>query len=50
MKAIKTIKTIKADKVAMVCVECGKLFKKVFGPTTFEVRCPGCGSYDTEPA
>lgn len=34
---------------SMQCMECGRKFKKVLGPNTFEVKCPGCGSYDTEP-
>ena len=34
----------------MKCVECGKTFKKKIGPSTYEVKCPKCGSYDTEPA
>jgi len=34
---------------SMICNECGKKFKKKIGPKTFEVKCPKCGSYDTEP-
>jgi DNA-directed RNA polymerase subunit RPC12/RpoP len=37
------------DKVNMECIECGKKFKKKIGPRTMEVKCPKCGSYDTEP-
>lgn len=37
-----------SPKVQMQCLECGKLFKKAIGPKTFEVRCPKCGSYDTD--
>lgn len=33
----------------MRCNECGKKFKKKLGRNTFEVKCPKCGSYDTEP-
>lgn len=33
----------------MKCMECGKEFKKKIGPRTYEVKCPKCGSYDTEP-
>lgn len=38
------------DKIQMQCMECGARFKKKIGPKTFEVKCPKCGSYDTEPA
>lgn len=36
-------------KTPMQCMECGHKFKKKIGPKTFEVKCPKCGSYDTEP-
>ena len=36
-------------KTQMRCNECGKEFSKAIGPKTFEVKCPKCGSYDTEP-
>ena len=36
-------------KIQMQCIECGKKFKKKIGSKTFEVKCPKCGSYDTEP-
>ena len=36
--------------IQMQCMECGKKFKKKLGAKTFEVKCPKCGSYDTEPA
>jgi len=39
----------KAKRVQMRCNECGHRFKKTIGPRTFEVRCPKCRSYDTEP-
>ena len=32
----------------MICNECGKKFKKKIGPKTYEVKCPKCGSFDTE--
>lgn len=32
----------------MVCMECGARFRKRIGPKTTEVKCPKCGSYDTE--
>jgi len=38
-----------SDKTQMQCIECGKRFKKKIGSKTFEVKCPKCGSYDTEP-
>ncbi len=34
----------------MICIECGAKFKKKIGKNTYEVKCPKCGSYDTEPA
>jgi len=37
------------DKTEMKCQECGKEFKKKIGKGTYEVKCPKCGSYDTEP-
>ena len=40
----------KTESTPMECIECGKKFKKKLGPKTFEVKCPKCGSYDTEPA
>lgn len=38
------------QKTPMKCMECGKKFKKKIGKKTFEVKCPKCGGYDTEPA
>jgi hypothetical protein len=32
----------------MQCLECGAKFKKKIGPKTTEVKCPKCGSYDTD--
>jgi Zn finger protein HypA/HybF involved in hydrogenase expression len=31
------------------CDECGHTFTKKIGPNTYEVKCPKCGGYDTEP-
>lgn len=36
-----------SSSTAMECLECGKKFKKKLTPRTFEVKCPKCGSYDT---
>ena len=36
-------------KTAMLCNECGHKFKRTIGAHTYEVRCPNCGGYDTEP-
>lgn len=33
----------------MICRECGRKFRKKIGRDTYEVKCPKCGSYDTEP-
>ncbi|MFA4971295.1 MAG: hypothetical protein WC683_01695 [bacterium] len=33
----------------MLCNECGARFRKKLGKSTFEVKCPKCGGYDTEP-
>ena len=35
-------------KTSMECLECGHKFKKKLGPRTVEVKCPKCGSYDTD--
>jgi Zn finger protein HypA/HybF involved in hydrogenase expression len=40
---------IEATPTKMKCMECGKDFKKKIGKKTVEVKCPKCGSYDTEP-
>jgi hypothetical protein len=40
----------KTPSTPMECIECGRKFKKVIGKNTLEVKCPKCGSYDTEPA
>lgn len=44
------LKEAKDEKTQMECIECGKKFKKKIGKNTYEVKCPKCGSYDTEPA
>ena len=31
------------------CIECGHKFNKKLKENTYEVKCPKCGSYDTEP-
>ena len=31
------------------CMECGRVFKAKPN-SNYEVKCPKCGSYDTEPA
>lgn len=38
-----------SEAVEMVCNECGKRFKKRITARTYEVKCPRCGGYDTEP-
>jgi len=38
------------ESTPMLCNECGAKFKKKLTAKTFEVKCPKCGSYDTEPA
>lgn len=38
------------EATKLKCMECGKDFKKKLGKNTYEVKCPKCGSYDTEPA
>lgn len=37
-------------KTKMECLECGRIFNKKIGRNTVEVKCPSCGSYDTEVA
>ena len=37
------------EKSPVICHECGAHFKKSIGPGTYEIKCPRCGSYDTEP-
>ena len=36
------------QKIKFECVECGKTFSRAIGLRTYEVKCPRCGSYDTE--
>ena len=38
----------KGDKTPMECQECGNKFSKKLGKNTTEVKCPKCGSYDTD--
>ena len=38
-----------AQKTEMECMECEHKFKKTIKKGTFEIKCPKCGSYDTEP-
>ena len=47
---VNAIEEAKSASTQMECMECGRRFKKKIGPKTFEVKCPKCGSYDTEPA
>ena len=48
--AVKAIRNERrsGDRTKMVCLECGREFGKRIGANTYEVRCPRCGSYDTE--
>jgi len=39
-----------SNKTEMLCNECNHTFKRVIGKNTFEVRCPKCKGYDTEPS
>jgi len=48
-KIDRVICEVKKMSTPMVCIECRRKFKKIIGPKTFEVKCPKCGSYDTEP-
>ena len=41
---------MKREKTEILCNECGKRFKRTIGINTFEIKCPKCGGYDTEPA
>lgn len=40
---------MKTEKTEMKCNECGHSFKKTIKPSTYEVKCPKCKGYDTEP-
>ena len=40
---------IKEEKTQMCCMECGNKFNKKIGSRTYEIKCPKCKSYDTEP-
>jgi len=37
------------EKTPFRCNECGRRFKRKLTPKTFEVKCPKCKGYDTEP-
>lgn len=37
------------EKVRIKCYECGHTFWKTLSKHTFEVQCPKCHGYDTEP-
>lgn len=39
---------LEAVKAEIECNECGHKFKKKVTSKTTEVRCPKCGSYNTE--
>ena len=43
-------KKSQSGSTQMQCMECGHKFKKKLGKNTFEVRCPKCKGYDTEPS
>jgi len=36
-------------RVHVECNECHKKWTRNIGPNTYELRCPRCRSYDTEP-
>jgi Zn finger protein HypA/HybF involved in hydrogenase expression len=36
-------------KVMIECNECGRKFIKTISLRTFEIQCPRCRSFDTEP-
>ena len=38
----------KGKGTPMKCMDCGAKFKKKIGPKICEVKCPKCGSFDTE--
>ena len=49
-KIDKYLKEVKTPSTPMECMECGHKFKKKITKNTFEVKCPKCKGYDTEPA
>jgi DNA-directed RNA polymerase subunit RPC12/RpoP len=49
LSAHKAWKAKESDVTEMKCMECGREFKKKISKGTYEVKCPKCGSYDTEP-
>jgi Zn finger protein HypA/HybF involved in hydrogenase expression len=50
MKKPRIERHIPDERTPLACIECGHRFRKKLGAFTFEVKCPKCGSYDTEPA
>lgn len=39
--------TTKTPKTTIECLECGRNFKRTITARTVEIKCPGCGGYDT---
>lgn len=48
-----TVKAVRerrpAVKYLFACLECGNKFPRTITSHTYDVRCPKCGGYDTEP-
>jgi phage FluMu protein Com len=40
--------TDKEPKTVLKCNCCGKIFKRVIGKNTYEVKCPNCHEIDVE--
>ncbi len=38
----------RGEPTTLKCNFCGKVFKRVIGPRTYEIRCPKCREYDVE--
>jgi Zn finger protein HypA/HybF involved in hydrogenase expression len=36
------------ERVTIECMECGHKFKRSVSRSTFEIKCPKCGGYDTD--
>jgi Zn finger protein HypA/HybF involved in hydrogenase expression len=36
------------ERIIMICLECGREFKKTINKNTIEAKCPKCGGYDTD--
>lgn len=47
--SLKHLKPVNQTKTNLLCNECEHTFGKVLGSSTYEVKCPNCGSFDTEP-